>query len=252
MFAVVTSGGGLTVTLAKGFIKEAVEVLSKIVGKVVSGILKIVEKIAAVFGKVVEAVKGAIKFVAGKLKEAGAKFVELFEGVGDFFKTLLKSCHESKLVCDFLEKAIEKLRKIDKASSGAMKELAGRIHQLNPELTGQSIAVIEVNVDGTIRYAAATNSGANFGKGWAKAQETALKGLDIERIPTVGGKIPHAEANVQAWVQGLKNAGAKKVQIVRWGVSAGEKGGFICPACRQIQTTLGGFVEEFSALGKTS
>ncbi|MDQ3062544.1 MAG: hypothetical protein M3R14_06725, partial [Acidobacteriota bacterium] len=63
-------------------------------------------------------------------------------------------------------------------------------------------------------------------------------------------EVVHAEVNVLSWVNKLKKEG-KKVQVLRWGVSSGRLGHYICDACRTIIDSLGGVIEEFSALGKT-
>jgi Domain of unknown function (DUF4157) len=112
VFAAVTAGAGAAVTAAKSTIKGAVTVLGKIVGKVVGAILKVVEEIRVVFGKVVEFVKGAIKFVKGKLSEVGGRFAKLLEDVGEFFAKLLRNCHESKLVCNLPRGGGKKLSKV--------------------------------------------------------------------------------------------------------------------------------------------
>lgn len=238
VFAALTAGGGAAIT----GIKEAVGVVGKLFARVTTGILKVVEEIKVVFTKVVGWVKGAIQFLKGKLAALSGRLAELFEQVGEFLSRLLGSCHESRLVCNF-KAVIGKLAKINKGAPGAMKELAGKIHGLRPP-KGQAIALVEVRVGSEIRYAAATNSGA----GWAVAQTKALGELGIEKIPSVGRELIHAEANVDHWVQGLRNTG-QKVEILRWGVSATAEGGFICSACRGIIARLGGTIEEFAAMG---
>jgi hypothetical protein len=97
VFAVLTAGGGAAVT----GIKNAARVVGKLVGKVVAGILEIVEELRLAFGKVIEWVKGAIKFVKGKLSEVGSRFTKLLEDIWEFFGKLLRNCHESKINCKF-------------------------------------------------------------------------------------------------------------------------------------------------------
>jgi hypothetical protein len=244
LFAVLTAGGGAAATAAKGALKSVTTTIGKLLGKVVSGVLKVVREIRAVFVKAVEWVKAAVKFIKGKLSELCGKFAKLLEDVGEFFAKLLRDCHESKLFCDF-EQIIAKLLKINKAKAGALKELAGKLHGLR-RLEGQAIAVVEVRVGGTVRYAAATNAGA----GWAPAQAAALEKLGIEKITPIGKELVHAEPHVDAWIKGLRKGG-EKVEVLRWGISAGREGAYICYPCRTIIKSLGGAIEEFALLGKT-
>jgi hypothetical protein len=88
------------VTAAKTAISKATGILGKLIGRVVTGVLKVVEEVRTVFRSVVEWVKGAIKAVKGKLSEVGGQFAKLLEEVGEFFAKLLRNCHESKLVCN--------------------------------------------------------------------------------------------------------------------------------------------------------
>jgi hypothetical protein len=134
----------------------------------------------------------------------------------------------------------EKLQKIDRSAKMALKELAGGIHGIRGRLKGQAIAVVEVEVGTTIRYAAATSSGA----GWSRRQTALLRKLGIEQIPANLGEVVHAEGNVRAWVDGLKKSG-QEVRVKRWGISAGINGKYICTACREIARQLGGIIEEF-------
>ena len=136
---------------------------------------------------------------------------------------------------------IAKLLKIDKTKPGALKELAGKVHALRGELAGQTIAIVELKVGGTVRYVAATNAGA-WG-GWATAQRNALSKLGIETIEPIGTELIHAEPHVLRYVQEL--GGKSNVQVLRWGMSAGPKGSHICWACRTIIKDLGGLIEEF-------
>jgi hypothetical protein len=123
------------------------------------------------------------------------------------------------------------------------------VHGLR-ELEGQAVAVVEVRVNGTVRYAAATNSGAGFGEGWSAAQRNVLGEVGIEAIEPHLSELVHAEANVEAWVAAQRRAG-KTVEVLRWGISAGRDGRYICGACRTIAARLGGLIEEFSAMGRT-
>jgi uncharacterized protein DUF4157 len=239
VFAVVTAGGGAAAAAAKTAMKTVTETIAKLLGKVVSGVLKVVREIRAVFVKAVEWVKGAMQFVKAKLSELCGRFAKLLEDVGEFFARLLRDCHESKLVCDFGE-VLAKLLKINKAQAGALKELAGKVHMLRGRLPGQAIAVVEVRVGNTIRYAAATNAGA----GWAPAQLKALEGLGIKALDPVGKELVHAEPHVLSWVNDLRKT-EKSVEVLRWGISAGEKGAYICYPCRTIIKQLGGIIEEF-------
>jgi hypothetical protein len=134
----------------------------------------------------------------------------------------------------------EKLQRIDRSAGMAMKELAGGIHGIRGRLKGQAIAVVEVEVGTTIRYAAATSSGA----GWSSRQTALLRDLSIEQIPPNLGEAVHAEGNVRAWVDGLKKSG-QKVRVKRWGISAGINGKYICAGCREIVHQMGGIIEEF-------
>jgi uncharacterized protein DUF4157 len=109
LFAVVTAGAGAAVTAGKVVIKEAVGVLTKLIGKVVGSILKLIHEIRFVFGKVIEVVKKAVSFVKGKLAAIGNKLGELLEKVGNFLKRLLDNCHESTFVCDFARKLVKKI-----------------------------------------------------------------------------------------------------------------------------------------------
>lgn len=128
---------------------------------------------------------------------------------------------------------------------GTFKEVAGKIHGMR-RLKGQAIAVIEVRVGNEIRQAAAVNSRAGF----TPKQLDRLRELNVEVIPSFGDELVHAEQNISAWVDNLRKQG-KQVHVLRWGVSATQTGDYICAGCRQIQKDLGGFVEEFSATGKT-
>jgi len=130
---------------------------------------------------------------------------------------------------------------------GALKDAAGEIHGMRRP-KGQAIAFVEVKVGDEVRLAAAVNSRAGFTKG----QLARLRELNVEIIPSFGKEIVHAEANVAIWVKALRDSNkGKAVQVLRWGVSATQTGGYICSACRQIITTLGGVIEEFPAMGKT-
>jgi uncharacterized protein DUF4157 len=240
-FAVVTAGGGAAATAAKTALKSVVETISKLLGKVVSGVLKIVREIRALFMKAIEWVKGAIVFIKGKLSELCERFAKLLEDVGEFFARLLRDCHESTLFCDFGQ-VLAKLLKINKGQVGALKELAGKIHMLRGVLEGQAIAIVEVRVGNTIRYAAATNAGA-WG-GWAPAQLKALSALDIKAIEPIGTELVHAEPHILSWVNDLKKT-EDSVEVLRWGISAGQQGSQICYPCRTIIKGLGGVIEEF-------
>jgi hypothetical protein len=248
-FAALTAGGGVAVTAAKTALREAAEVLGKLAGRVVSGVLKVVAEIRTVIGKAVDWMKGGLGVLKGKLSEVGEGTSKLFKKIVAFLERLLGKCHESKLVCDLGERALVALRKIDKSRRGAMKQLAGRVHGLH-ELEGQAVAVVEVRVNGTVRYAAATNSGAGFGEGWSAAQRKALGEVGIEAIEPHLSELVHAEANVEAWVASQRRAG-KMVEVLRWGISAGRDGQYICGACRTIAARLGGLIEEFSTMGRT-
>ncbi len=97
VFALLTAGAGGIITA----IKEGTSTFAKILAKVVTGVLKVVEEIKLFFGKIVEAVKEAIAFVRGKLKELSTKLVELFEDAGKLLERLLKGCLEhSPVVCN--------------------------------------------------------------------------------------------------------------------------------------------------------
>lgn len=139
--------------------------------------------------------------------------------------------------------------KINFSKSGAMKELAGKIHGLD-RLEGQTVAVIELKVDERTVYAAASNSGANAGKGFSPRQKAALKATGLEEIQSVLSEVVHAEVNVLSWITKLRKEG-KVVQVIRWGVSSGRLGHRICDACRVVMASLGGLIEEYSAMVKT-
>ena len=239
VFAVVTAGGGAAATAAKTALKTVVETLSKLLGKVVSGVLKIISELRALFVRAVEWVKAAMKFIKGKLSELCGRFAKLIEDVIEFFAKLLGSCHESKLFCDF-EKVVAKLLKINKAQKGALKELAGKIHMLRGVLKGQAVAIVEVKVGSSVRYVAATNAGA----GWAAPQLRALEELGVTVLKPAGKELVHAEPHVLQWVTDLRKGG-ETVDVLRWGVSAGEEGAHICYPCRAIIKSLGGEIEEF-------
>jgi Domain of unknown function (DUF4157) len=98
VFALLTAGAGAALTA----IKEGTGTIAKILAKVVSGVLKVVEEIKQFFGKVVDIVKEAVAFVKGKLKELSGKFVELLEDVEAFLAKLLRVCEEhSPMKCKF-------------------------------------------------------------------------------------------------------------------------------------------------------
>jgi len=128
---------------------------------------------------------------------------------------------------------------------GAMKEAAGQIHAIE-NLEGQTVAVIEAVVGGKRVFAAASNSGKHF----SAAQKAAIKKMGLHEIGAFGSEIVHAEVNVLEWATKLRKGG-KRVSIRRWGVSSGRAGHFICDACRSVIGSLGGVIEEFSALSKT-
>jgi len=143
--------------------------------------------------------------------------------------------------------AATKLGKINKAKPGALKELAGKIHGLR-RLGGQAVAVVEVRVGDTIRYVAASNASAPF----TRAQKQALKSLGIEVAEGAKGikEVIHAEHNIEYWVKNLRNA-KRRADVLRWGISAGAKGAYVCSGCRAIVENLGGLIEEFGpTLGK--
>ena len=135
--------------------------------------------------------------------------------------------------------------KTDLSKPGAMKEVASKIHGIE-KLKGQTVAIVEMIIDGKTFYGAATNSR----RGWSIKQSKVLKAAGIKQIESVLREVVHAEVNVLSWVNKLKKEG-KKVQVLRWGVSSGRLGHYICDACRTIIDSLGGVIEEFSALGKT-
>jgi hypothetical protein len=150
---------------------------------------------------------------------------------------------------------LSKLMKIDKTKPGALKELAGKIHGVRAKGTvGQAVAIVEVEVASKVRgvrrvrYVAAGNASARLDKG----QRQLLDALGIEIAPRAKGvtEVAHAEPHIEAWVKRLRAQG-HTVQVRRWGISAGERGAYICAACRQIAKDLGGVIEEFSATGKT-
>lgn len=137
---------------------------------------------------------------------------------------------------------VDKLRRINKAAPMAMKEIAGKVHGIRGRLRGQAIAVVEVRVGTTVRYAAGKNSGST----WSRRQTNLLNDLGIEKIPSHLSESVHAEANVRAWVQSLeKQFGRQNVSVKRWGISAGRDGKFICEACREIARQVGGVIETF-------
>ncbi|HEX8261936.1 MAG TPA: DUF4157 domain-containing protein [Allosphingosinicella sp.] len=137
---------------------------------------------------------------------------------------------------------VNKLRKINKAAPMAMKEIAGKVHGIRGRLRGQAIAVVEVQVGTTVRYAAGKNSGST----WSRRQTNLLNDLGIEKIPSHLSESVHAEANVRAWVQSLERQfGRQNVRVKRWGISAGRDGKFICGACREIARQVGGIIETF-------
>jgi hypothetical protein len=98
VFALLTAGAGT----ALAAIKEGTGTIAKILAKIVSGVLKVVEEIKMFFGKVVDVVKEAVAFVTGKLKELSGKFVELLEDAEAFLAKLLRVCEEhSPMKCKF-------------------------------------------------------------------------------------------------------------------------------------------------------
>jgi hypothetical protein len=99
VFAALTAGGGAAVTAAKSALREAAAVLSKLLGRVVTGVLKVVSEIRAAFGRAVGWIKGAIAALKGKLSEIGGRFAKLLENVEEFLAKLLRNCHESKISC---------------------------------------------------------------------------------------------------------------------------------------------------------
>jgi hypothetical protein len=138
---------------------------------------------------------------------------------------------------------------MDWTKPGAMKELAGKIHgarKVGP--VGQAVAIVEVRMvkSGKTVYVAAANASAPL----TKEQRQLLKSLGIEIAPRARGvkEVAHAEPHIEAWV--ARRGGKERVQVNRWGISAGAKGDYICAACRVIAKRLGGTVEEFYTLGK--
>jgi hypothetical protein len=99
VFAAITAGGGAALTAAKSGVKAALDVVKKLVGRVVSGFLKIFEEIRAVFVAAVGWVKKAAKAVKGKIASVSERLAKLLEDIGEFFAGLLRRCHESKLIC---------------------------------------------------------------------------------------------------------------------------------------------------------
>ena len=79
--------------------KDGAELLGKALAKAVQSVLRVVEELKVLFSKVVQGIKGAIKFVQGKLASLGERFGELLGEIGDFFELLLRNCHESKISC---------------------------------------------------------------------------------------------------------------------------------------------------------
>jgi hypothetical protein len=116
VLAVFTAGGGAAVTAAKASLRTAARMLEKLLGRIVSGVLKIVAEVRTVLGAAAKWIKGAIKSAKGKLGEIGGKFAKLLEDVGEFFATLLRNCHESKLVCELGEGAGKGIKRIEGAS----------------------------------------------------------------------------------------------------------------------------------------
>ena len=139
------------------------------------------------------------------------------------------------------------LAALNKTRAGALKELAGKIHGLRRR-RGQAIAVVEVRIGGRTRYVAASNASAKL----TGPQRQLLNTLDIEIAEGVEGieEAIHAEHQIEHWVKTLRNKN-ETVEVVRWGISAGDTGAFICSGCRAIVEHLGGVIEEFgSTLGR--
>ena len=105
VFAIVTEGGGVAVTA----MKQATRTLTKILAKVAQSILKVVKELVEFFKWIINGIKSAAKFVKGKLTEFSKGFGKLFDEVVEFLGKLLKSCHESKLVCKFPKKIGKKI-----------------------------------------------------------------------------------------------------------------------------------------------
>lgn len=99
VFAALTAGGGAAVTAAKGALKGTLDVLKKLVGRIVTGFLKIFEEVRAAFGTVAGWVKKAAAAAKGKIAGVSELPAKLLEDVAEFFRSLLGRCHESKLIC---------------------------------------------------------------------------------------------------------------------------------------------------------
>lgn len=207
VFAALTAGGGAAVT----GIKSAARAVGKLVGKVVTGILKVVEEIHLAFGKVVEWVKGALKFVKGKLSELGSRFTKLLEDVGEFLGKLLRNCHESKITCPTFGKAAKtETRGVTKGQHGA----------------GLSVELTEKQAQRLKRVSEALKDETKWGNVSAKDRwrlgrvyDKLMESLIGEGIKRAGGKVLHY-AEVDATLIGKLRAARERVLITEGRLSS--------------------------------
>jgi hypothetical protein len=142
VFAIVTEGGGAAVTAAKTALREAADVLAKLFGKIVRGVLKIIEEVGTVFRKVAKWVKGAIELVKGKLAELGSKFGGLLEKVEEFLGKVKKLCiEESPIKCKLAKAVGEVHENVLKAADVLRREARDVFFRAYPRLKGRVLEV---------------------------------------------------------------------------------------------------------------
>jgi len=215
VFAVVTAGGGAAITAVKAGIKSATGVLGKLVGKIVTGVLKLVEEIRLIFGKVVEWVKGAVKFVKGKLSEVGGRFAKLLEDVGEFFAKLLRNCHESTLVCNLPGKSRGKVAKVAPDIEAAVEK--GIVEEATVT-TRPSKRARPARPKTTGRGAAARGNFEKVRDGYAKRLGVGSggqvhHGIELQTLDRYPGVFTEKELNAFENMRGIATEQANKRQL---------------------------------------
>ncbi|WP_405864096.1 DUF4157 domain-containing protein [Streptomyces sp. NBC_00005] len=101
VFAIATAGGGAAVTGAKAGLKAAIGVLGKLGGVIAHGFMAIFGRLHNLLGSVATWIRQAFSAAKGWLAKVGEHLARLLNELRALFARLLKSCHESKLVCEF-------------------------------------------------------------------------------------------------------------------------------------------------------
>ncbi len=150
VFAVLTGGAGAAAT----GVKAAARFVARLSARIAGSILRVFRHLVRHFGKVIDAVRSAATFVKGKvLAPLARRFEGLLERIREFSNTILRHCHESKLVCDLptTGKVAEgqRPRRTTRLHSGA--GVRYRVSGPHHRLSGTSVYVLN-DASGNVLY----------------------------------------------------------------------------------------------------